>query len=189
MPRTTSQPTKDRTQLAATAAGIISENFGLAAAGQASAPTSQVVWGWLLGLRAGDVVTGLQVRLVVAAAGTAPTTARFGLADSTGKIVALSGNVGAAASWVAGPSAFAFTTSYTVPADGGYYGCFVVNGVWGTTQPTVVLCQALTGATSTAFGSSAPPGFKWTAQTDLPGVGSSLTLTTGTTFPFYVAAY
>src|SRR3990167_8391695 len=162
-------PTRDREQLAQTAMGVISEPFSPELATTSTAPTSQTVYGILVGLRAGDVVTGVLLRNAVAAAGTAPTTARAGLADSTGKILILSGNVGAAASWPVGAMPLAFTAPYTVLADGGYFACFVVNGTWGTTQPTPQRIGA-SAAANIAFGSNAIPAFAWTGQTDLPAV-------------------
>lgn len=178
-----------RNQIETTAAGVISAPFHATVASTATAPATQVVYGVLIGLRAGDVVTGLLMRNQVAAAGTLPTTARAGLADSTGKILALSGNVNALASWAAGPNAWAFTAPYTVPSDGGYFACFVVNGTWGSTQPTPILVTNVGAAALTAFGTAPPPNFTWTGQTDLPAAGASLTITTGSARTYYLAAY
>jgi hypothetical protein len=164
-----------RSQLAQTAAGVISENYPPYVATSSNAPTSQVVFGYLLGLRAGDVVTGILLRSAVAAAGTAPTTARFGIANSAGVILALSGNINAAASWPVGGVLGALTAPYTVLADGGYFACFVVNGTWGTTQPTLNRTSGLAG--SGAVGGNVTPSFSWAGQTDLPAVGNSLTMT------------
>lgn len=170
------------------AQGLVSETADPGLYGTAVAPTSQTVYGALIGLAQGDVATGLILRLAVAASGTAPTEARVGLADSSGNIVVLSGSVKAATSWVAGASNFAFTAPYTVPADGGYYACFVVNGTWSFTQPTIMR-GAATAAAMTAYGSHAPPGFSWASQTDLPAVGAALTLTSGPAVSYYMAVY
>ena len=187
-PGTWTNATKSRTELGWTAEGIIVENWAPAVSQSNSAPSTQVVYGWLLGLHAGDVVTGVVLRNSVAAAGTSPTTARFGIADSTGKILARSNNLAGAANWPANAVRFPLSAAYTVLADGGFYACFVVNGTWGTTQPTPYLGFA-SAANNTAVGSGAPAGFQWSGQTDLPTVGSSVTLTTGSGLPYYMAFY
>lgn len=187
-PGTWTNASASRQQLARTAAGVISENFNPGTGETMSVPTSQVVYGQLLGLRAGDVATGIRLRIGVAAAGTSPTTARFGLANSAGTILILSGNVNTAAEWPIGPVKFAFTAPYTLLADGGYFPCFVVNGTWGTTQPTLLKGSGATFNAMTALAGEAPIGFKWTSQADLPAVGSPLTFSTGTAL-WYMGVY
>jgi hypothetical protein len=182
-------PRTDRTQVGVTAAGVISENGDPSVYGSTGSPSTQVVYGQLLGLKAGDLVTGVLLRNQTAAAGTLPTTARFGIADSTGKILALSGNDTALALWGTGANPHAFTAAYTVLADGGYFACFVVNGTWGSTQPLMIRGSVQTSAYA-AFGSSPPPLFSWAAQTDLPAVNSSMTISgTANITPFYVGFY
>lgn len=168
-------PTRERPRLGLTAQGLISEAYPGIVAGAATAPATQVVYGVLLGLRAGDVVTGVVIRNSVAAAGTAPTLARFGIATSGGVMLAVSADGGAAASWGLGARQFALSTPYTVTADGGYYACYVVNGTWGTTQPTPLHATSTVGYTAMTGG--AAPAFQWAGQTDLPAVSASLTLT------------
>jgi hypothetical protein len=168
--------------------GIVSEPFPIANYGTSLATVTQEVQGSLIGLRGGDVVTGLVLYNTIAASGTAPTTGRFGLADSTGKILVLSGNINAAASWALGANQYAFTAPYTVLADGAYYACFVVNGTWSVTQPQPVYCTA-NASTLTTLGSNLIPAFKWTGQTDLPAVGASLTMTAVTVKFHYIGAY
>lgn len=167
-----------RPQLAAAATGVVSETGHVSSYGFFTAPSTQVVFGCLLGLRAGDVVNGVMLRNNTAAAGTLPTTARFGIADSAGKMLAISGNLNALANWVAGPLPFPFASQYTAPADGGYYACFVVNGTWSVTQPSPLRNFSGTNA-MLAYSTFAPPMFNWAAQTDLPAVNSSLTMTQG----------
>lgn len=178
-----------RTQISTSAAGVISAPFHSTVASTATAPATQTVYGILIGLRAGDIVNGLMLRNGVAAAGTLPTTARAGLADGTGKILALTGNVNALASWPAGAMPLPFAAPYTVLADGGYLACFVVNGVWGSTQPTPILVTNTAAAALTAYGTNPPPTFLWAGQTDLPAVGASMTITTGSVRGYYIAAY
>lgn len=189
MPRVTTTLLASRQQLAQTATGVVTENVRTEALASTLAPASGSVFGFLVGLRAGDVATGLVLRVAVAASGTSATTVRMGLASSTGVMLVVSGNLNTAASWGIGAAGFPFSAPYTVPADGGYFACFVVNGTWGTTQPTLGRATAPAANTGTAFGTNAPPGFIWTGQTDLPAVGASLTMTSGNTQGFYVGVY
>lgn len=183
-------PRPEAYQLARAAEGVVAENFPPTLANNQSALASQLVFGTLVGIRGGTVCTGIVMRVFTAAAGSTPTTARFGLADSTGKILVLSGNVNAAASWAQGPRKFAFTAPYTTLADGGYYACVVINGTFGSTQPQALMTGSGAGAGLVAIGSSAPPTFTWAAQTDLPAVSSSLTLTgTSGSVIFYMGVY
>lgn len=175
-----------RTQIGLTASGVISEPFFAQAVATTAAPVTQTVYGTLNGLRAGDVVTGVFTRNTTAAVGTLPTTARFGIADATGKILARSGNDTALALWPLGPNPHAFAAPYTVLADGGYFACMVVDGVWGSTPPTPLFGASNTAYT--AFGSAAPLNFAWTVQTDLPAVGAFATLTASGR-SYYLAFY
>lgn len=177
-----------RDQLGRTAAGVLVESGNSTLYTTGTAPVSQSVYGTLLGLRGGDIVTGIALRNNTAAAGSLPTTARFGIADSTGKILALSGNDTALALWPTGANPHALAAPYTVLADGGYFACFVVNGVWGTTPPTPIR-QTGSGLIAGALGSAAPEAFVWTGQTDLPIVGNSMTITTAATLGYYIAFY
>lgn len=183
-----------RAQITETATGVISESFSpLLMAGQA-APTSQTVYGILLGARAGDLFTGVELRVSTAAVGTVPTTARFGAADATGKILALSDNLNAAASWAAGPQKFPFSASpgpYSITADGGYFACFVVNGAWAGTNVTLGRSTAAQAGTMAASSGAVPPSFTWASQADLPALGSSLTITSTVTNGslYYMAFY
>lgn len=177
-----------RADISASAAGVLSEPFSSLLPASATAPTSQLVFGVLNGLRKGDVVTGVLLRNLVAAAGTAPTTARFGIANSAGTILAISGNVNAAASWPLGPCQFPLASPYTVLADGGYYACFVVNGTWGTTQPTPIRGTG-SGAAGGALAGAVTPGFQWAGQTDLPAVAGALTLTAALSVGYYIGFY
>jgi hypothetical protein len=166
--------------------GLIVENFNPVLATAGTAPATQVAYGEVVGLANGELITGIALWNQVAAAGTLPATARFGIADSTGKILAISGNENALAQWAVGINKHPLAAPYTIPADGLYYLCFVVNGVWGTTQPTPL---RVTGGLGAAMVPTPQRTFQWAAQTDLPAVGSSLTLATGSAVPYYLAAY
>lgn len=182
------QRTKSRTQIAHAEQGLITETGDPGNYITFTAPVTQTVYGRLLGLHAGDLITGVVLQNAVAAAGTLPTTVRFGLADATGKIVVLSGNLNALASWPQGKCVFPFTVPYQVLKDGGYFPVFVVNGVWGTTQPTMAR------GSGNAFGTTgragfAPSGFAWAGQADLPAIGASLTITSGASLAYYMGLY
>lgn len=152
------------------------------------APVSQRVFGVAVYATAGATITGIKMRNTVAAAGTSPTIARFGLADNTGKMLALSANVNAAANFPSGVIAVPLTAPFTLGYSGVYFPCYVVNGSWGTTQPTPGLIGSSSGGWDVADGTNPPPSFIWSGQTDLPAVGSSLTIT-GSGGRFYMALY
>lgn len=181
-------PRRERDQIALTARGVLSEPGHPLAFPALQACTTQTAYGVLLGLRAGDVVTGVEVRVGVAAVGTDPTLARFGLADSAGTMLAVSADRKAAANWAVGAQRHALSAPYTVTADGGYFACWVINGTWSNTQPTI-LRNANQAAAMTASGSGVIPSFKWVGQTDLPAVASPLTITAALDIGFYVALY
>lgn len=186
-PGTWTNATKSRLQLAQSAAGILTETASPLLHTSSAAFTTQTVYGYLLGLKAGDVVNGLLMRNTTAAATANPTTCRVGIADSTGKILQLSNNLNAAANFPLGPCALSLSATYTVPSDGGYYACIVVNGVWGTPPTPIRFTTA--AAQTIAYSTNAPPSFLWSGQTDLPAINSSVTLTTGNTLCHYMAFY
>ena len=187
-PGTWTNASKSRQQFAHDARGVLTENIWPGALGNLSALATQVVYGVPLGLKAGDLVTGVLMQGGVAAVGAGvPTTVRAGIADSTGKILAVSGNLNAAANFPTGAVKLALASQYTVLADGAYYACVVANGVW-TTPPT--LYRGTGAATGTAgISGKLPAGFQWTGQTDLPTVGNSLTTTAGMALSFYMGFY
>jgi hypothetical protein len=178
-----------RSQVELTAQGVLAENYPVVVANSTGAFATQVVNGFTVGLRAGDVVTGITLRLAVAASGTAPTLARFGLAGPDAKIVALSADQGAAANWVQGPCRFPLTTPYTVQAEGGYYPCLLVNGTWSVTQPTSARLTAGSQFTMIALAGFVAPSFQWAGQTDLPAIGAALTITAGGGSSYYMGVY
>lgn len=171
------------------ASGIQAENFDPVVATAGTAPATQKVFGDLFGFSAGQVIAGIVLRNVVAAVGTLPTTVRVGIADAQGNMLAISGNLNALANWAAGPNLLPFATPFTVPSDGGYYVCFVVNGVWGSTQPTPIRVTGGVGASHAKITNGSAVSFEWSGQTDLPAVGSALTLSTGNSVCYYLAVY
>lgn len=186
---TTPTQSKSRDQLLREGLGIISEAFSPTGIGATAAPTSQSVYALAVGYKAGDIVTGSVLRLQTAAAGTAPTLARFGLLSSARTVLVLSADKGAAANWAAGAPEFDFTAPYTIPADGVYYHAFVVNGTWGTTQPALGRAGNAFASGLGAAAGGVQPALLVTAQTDLPAVGSTLGAGAGSSPVFYQAGY
>lgn len=171
------------------ASGIQAENFDPVLATAGTAPATQKVFGDLFGFSLGQVLSGIVLRNGVAAAGSLPTTARVGIADAKGNMLAISGNLNALANWAAGANLLPFAAPFTIPSDGGYYICFVVNGVWGTTQPTPIRVTGGLGASHGKTPAGVPVSFEWAGQTDLPAVGSPLTLSTGNSVCYYLGVY
>lgn len=135
----------------------------------------------------GDVVTGVLLKNTAAAAAANPTTARFGIANAAGVMLAIGPNANAAASWGLGVINFPFTAPFTIVTAGGYFAAFVVDGIWGT--PPALASRSSNANLGLAFGANAPETFAWAAQTDLPSVSWPLTLTTGDAAPFWMAFY
>lgn len=173
----------------ALALGVQFQTANPAVLAATTAWTTQQIRGTALYATAGALLTGIKMRCGVAAAGTTPTTARLGLADSAGKILVVTANVNAAASWPAGVATFPFTAPYTLLASGAYFPCLCINGVWGTTQPTPLNAQGPAGTALVADGANPPVSFLMTAQADLPAVGASLVLTASSNLCYWFGLY
>lgn len=127
-------PNAQRDQRALSARNLFAEVGKLATVNSNLAPTSQQIYGSLLGLEAGDIVTNIWVAVQTAAAGSQPTRMEVALLDSSFNRLATSGNVKADAAWTStGPKALALTAPYTVTAAGGFYCCVLQDGSWGST--------------------------------------------------------
>lgn len=124
-------------ELQLAALGLCSANFHPAMVAANSSPVSQSAYLLRVPLRQGMAITGLQILIGTAAAGTAPTGIFVGLADTTGKVLVQSGNLNGTAWTSTGFLNLSFGSTYTVPSDGSYYAFILVNGTWGTTQPTL----------------------------------------------------
>jgi hypothetical protein len=172
-----------------TTAGVLNETFTPIVGGAGSAPGNGIIYGFLLGLYAGDVVTGILVRNSVQVAGTLPTTVRFGIADSTGKMLATTGNQNALVNFPGGACPQPLSAQYTALTNGGYFACGFRSGAWGTTDISLLRGESGQPQFVNAFGANATPGFDWAGQADLPTVGNSLTLTTGPGQGWYIAFY
>lgn len=165
--------------------GMVTESLPLNTVSAGAALTSQLVQGVTVGLRQGDVITNLATCVTVAASGTAPTTLRLGIADSTGVMLAVTANTTAAATWVLGIVSLALTANLTVSADGVYYVVIVQNGAFSVTNPSFARIAAVDATQNAAIGAAPKRAFQWAGQTDLPAVSSPLTLTTSTVTSFW----
>jgi len=104
-----------------------------------TALTSQSMYGTLLGVQAGDVITNLFVYTATAGVGTPPTGIYLALYDLSNNHLADTGNVAASTNWTATPSlySFALTSPYTVTTSGAIYAAVLENGAFGTTALTL----------------------------------------------------
>lgn len=164
-----------RTQIALTERGLIAECDSPTSNTQVW--TSQTVFASSLGLRAGDVVTNIVSCVSTSAIGTSATNVRLGLATSSGTMLAVTGVVNAASSWPLGYVETPLSAPYTITADGLYYAVTVKNGTWGTTDAVLLRPVNLHASLAGAIGTKPIKYGGWTGQTDLPAVGSALTLT------------
>ncbi len=150
--------------------GMQTQNFALALQAASSALTQGTVY--LVGVpyRKGQVATNVRFGVAAAAAGAAPTSMVCGLADSTGKMLAQSGELKASAIWTS-PTAYAdapLAGAYTILSSGLYYHVILQVGAFGVTQPTfyrgsgspIATAEVKTGAT--------------TGQTALPANGATV---------------
>lgn len=168
----------DRERLVAKGQGFVSwawdpacNNTGLAGVGGDIEAT-------LVGLVAGDVITNILLAVTAASVGSAPTTVRVGIADTTGKILAVSANVGGAGGVynATGPFPIALSNQYTVPTTGAYYLCKIASSTWGSGQPSFLIGNSGTLSQYNPTGAGVLRAAKQASQTDLPAVNSSMTL-------------
>lgn len=136
---------------------------------------SQGILGSAIYLQAGQVISNVVVGVAQAGAGTAPTTIRLGVANSSGVMQAVTANVAGSANWTAGVAnvSFPLTASWTVPASGLYYVLVYVSG--GFTTTALQLERGSNANLGLPVGSGlAAYGQFGAAQADLPIVGASL---------------
>lgn len=94
--------------------------------------TSQTIYAASIGLKAGQVINKVLLGIVTAATGAQPTGTFVGICDSTGLMLAQSGNLKADPGWTAlGFNAFNLSGPLVVPATGLYYVVFLQNGTFG----------------------------------------------------------
>lgn len=152
-------PRVARKQAEQAARGLLSENYhGPSGAATGATAATQTIFGGLLGLLAGDVVTNVGVSVSTVASGTPPTTIKLGLVDTTGAVLAVTANVAADSQWTAstGMKLFALTAPYTVPTDGGYYAVILSDGVFGTTPLQLARCNPTGGVEKAVSGGARP---------------------------------
>ena len=153
---------KSREQLRVEAQGLLAESFSRGNIGSQTLLTTQKLEGALVGLRAGDTVTGVAV--AVQANSASLTVARVALYSTAGVLLASSTN--SAAIWDAGAGTVvsrAFTTPYTVTTAGGYYACLLAVG---TTPPTIYRGSNL--GVMEGIGAGFPAFVLQTGQANLP---------------------
>jgi hypothetical protein len=160
------------------AAGLLTENTELMNCSTQSALTAGTIYGMLVGLKEGDVVSKLVVCVGsgVAAAGTPPTMIKMGLVSSAGVVLALTANEASNPAWpTAGPLPLSLLTPYEVTDTGGYRVVILQVGSWSSSQ-----AQLVKGSVVGVNQAAPVPGAlrRWashgTGQTDLPAVGASL---------------
>ncbi len=135
----------------------------------ALAPTSQKVYGSMVGLNAGDVVSNVFMALSTAGAGTTPTGIYLGLYTTAGVQLAVSANLAANSGWTGtGIKSFALSSPYTVTTAGGYYLCLLQNGTWGTTSMQPFIGGQQTKIVQSAIGSGPTFCVAQTSQATLP---------------------
>jgi hypothetical protein len=171
----------------ATGIGVLYHNFNPAVSTFAQAPSTGLISACAIGIPSGVVLTGIKMRIQVAAAGTNPTLVRAGLADNTGKVLVVSNDLHTTAFQATGVFPFPFTAQFTTAYFGAYLAMVIVVGTWGTTQPTISQ-PAGENAADAADGSFCPVVTQWAGQTDLPAVGSSITFQ-GANRNYYFGVY
>jgi hypothetical protein len=143
-------PRRERDQLLLTARGLIAENGSAFINPSGFAPTSQIMYVSLIGVRAGDVITNIVLNVQVAAVGTDPTLVKAGLYTTAGTRLAQTANLAADTMFdTVGYKQMPLSSTYTVTTDGGLYVAFLKDGAWASTDvqlTTIANNAATTGA-------------------------------------------
>lgn len=168
-----------RFEILLTGNGWIAANTLPFAQPQAFAPTAGLVYGGLVGLYAGDVVTNVGAYVNTAGTSTAPTLLKMGLYDKTGLSLRLTGDVTSDAQWTGvGFASFNLTSTYTVATTDVYYVVFLQVGAWGGTAMQLGTDNNLTSPAAGRGAVNSGKPFAATfggSQTDLKAVGQSAT--------------
>ena len=141
----------------------------------------------------GRVVHGLWVFLTQLGSGTPPTNMQFALINSSGVVVAVTGDVSSAiSSGAIGYRFFAFTGAYRFPRPGWYYAASCSQGAWtggGSHDPAVYgMTPGPSGPTSAAIFNPIDRAFALDPAFGTLGVGSTVPLT-GITYSGQVPWY
>jgi hypothetical protein len=108
-----------------------------------SALTSQRLYVCQLGAFDGDIISGIGLNVQTAAAGTAPTRVKACLltavaATAIGTVQAVTADVQASLVGVTKDVILPFTAPYTKVGDGSVFAGILLNGAYGTTQPSLL---------------------------------------------------
>jgi hypothetical protein len=179
-----------RADLALAARGLIAENFYLGLVSVGLEPTSEVIFGGVLGLFAGDELTNLLTVVTAAGVGTTPTLIRMALTNASGEVVALTGELQKSGIWtaVSEPVAAApLESKYKAPTTGAYGVIFLQVGTWGTTALKLGRAASVGTAYNKAYGSAkfGAGGSFGSEQKSLPAVGNSLAVAAQSNFDLW----
>lgn len=134
-----------------------------------SVVATQILYGSMGGLVAGDVVTNLIANVITAGVGTAPTSIFVAIYKTDGTLMASSGNLAASAIWTTVGWAIApLSAPFTVPTSGGYYFCLLQDGVFATTAMQIHRGTQTTAVDQSLIAGKARPCVLQTGRTALP---------------------
>jgi hypothetical protein len=165
----------------AVARGLLAEPYPLAQVNTSRTLATQAVLGVLVPVSFGTTVSGVAYCIETAAAGAEPTGVYVALYDLTGVQLAVSGNAKAIAGWnTTGLFSTAFSTAWTVTADGAVYAAILKNGVYAGTEPKIATMTAVTGS-GAKLGTNAAGAVTQAAQATMP---SPAVLTANDSYPW-----
>lgn len=178
--------TTARAQRALTARGLLAENFNLATATANATIATQIIYGGLIGLNAGDTVTSLVVCVHTAGSGTAPTTIKLGLTDTAGQVLAVTANVASDSKWTStGVKKFNVGTPYPVTVSGGYYVVVLQDGAFASTALQFPRANSVGAQELTALSGGVRPAVITSGgKTDISGTLTLADASASTTYWF-----
>jgi hypothetical protein len=164
------------TAISLTARGLITETWSPYINPNNQAPGTQTLYGTLVPLRGGQIVSNVVICVATAGTGTPPTGFFVALYTTTGVQLGVSANQNTSTVLTTqGYGALPLITPVTIPADGGYYPCFLQNGTFGGTTVAYIRTANSTGGQSGQFGSAARPVVKQTGQATPPSPATFVT--------------
>lgn len=132
---------------------------------------SQYLFGAVLGLVSGDVITNIICNVTTAASGTTPTLIKLGLCNSTGTVLGTTANLAADSRWTStGWKTCALSSTVTISATGLYYALLLKNGTFGTTDLSCL--YAVPSDVQTQLGS----GYVSIGHSPVTDIGTSVTV-------------
>jgi hypothetical protein len=165
----------------AVARGLLAEPYPLAQVNTSRTLATQALLGVLVPVSFGTTVSGVAYCIETAAAGTLPTGVFVALYDLTGVQLAVSADVKALANWnTTGLFSSAFSTAWSVTADGAVYAAILKNGTYGSTEPKIATMTAITGS-GAKLGTNAAGAVTQAAQATMP---ATATLTANDSYPW-----